>query len=670
MFLLTLASACHAASVPVDLSGIRSGPIQVSSTPDSVTVNWVDEASRRWRADFSLDPAKPLITSISSENKTIIDRAQPIYRCATGKRRGGWDAFFDFPPSHPDGTRNFQGEFKLSAARALTAGDRVTLTFDGFHMGIFDGAITYTFYPDSRLIQQQAVVKTNEQDVAFYYDTGLRMTADSDRRPGNNMESQIAYYDTNGQFQTTQSNGSDRENLAVRYRTIAARTENGSVAVFPAPHQYFFARDYTTNMANLWHVEWRGAVSIGVRQLPDDNSPYYPWMNAPPGTEQHLGVFYLLSTAKPKEVLEDVLRYTNKDRFPALPGYKTFAPHWHLAYTVQAIAKGPDWVPPFKPVMKAMGIDAAMIMDFHGDGHPADLTNVRLEELDAYFRVTRAQTDPKFLLIPAEEANVHLGGHWAIVFPKPVYWHMNRKADTPFQESDPRYGKVYNIANEKELLDMVRLENGFMYQTHPRTKGSTGFPDKIRETEHFRDPRYLGAGWKAMPSDLSSPRLGERSLKLVDDMNNWGMQKRIMGEVDVFQLDSTHELYAHMNVNYVRMPGLPTYDNYGQLLNAVAKGDFFITTGEVLLPEVNISTADPDAISVKANVINTFPLQMAEIVWGDGSETHRQIFPLTRTHAFSIGSMEHRTTAKGWKWARFAVWDVAGNGAFVNPVTR
>ena len=58
---------------------------------------------------------------------------------------------------------------------------------------------------------------------------------------------------------------------------------------------------------------------------------------------------------------------------------------------------------------------------------------------------------------------------------------------------------------------MVRREGGYMYQTHPRTKGSTGFPDQIRETEHFRDARYLGAGWKAMPSDLSSPRLGERA---------------------------------------------------------------------------------------------------------------------------------------------------------------
>jgi hypothetical protein len=40
------------------------------------------------------------------------------------------------------------------------------------------------------------------------------------------------------------------------------------------------ARDYTSNMGYLWHSSWRGNVSLGIRQLPDDNSPYYPWMNA------------------------------------------------------------------------------------------------------------------------------------------------------------------------------------------------------------------------------------------------------------------------------------------------------------------------------------------------------------------------------------------------------
>ena len=36
-------------------------------------------------------------------------------------------------------------------------------------------------------------------------------------------------------------------------------------------------------------------------------------------------------------------------------------------------------------------------------------------------------------------------------------------------------------------------------------------------------------------------------------MANWGEAKYVLGEVDVFKLDHTHELYGHMNVNYIRL---------------------------------------------------------------------------------------------------------------------
>ena len=118
-------------------------------------------------------------------------------------------------------------------------------------------------------------------------------------------------------------------------------------------------------------------------------------------------------TFSPEATLDAVLRYTHIDHFPKLPGYITFSPHWHVAYTMQAREHGFDWQPPFKPAMKAIGLESAMIMDFHGDGHPRDRGQIRLQELDDYFRACRAQSDKDFLLIPAEEANVILGGHWA-----------------------------------------------------------------------------------------------------------------------------------------------------------------------------------------------------------------------------------------------------------------
>jgi hypothetical protein len=317
-----------------------------------------------------------------------------------------------------------------------------------------------------------------------------------------------------------------------------------------------------------------------------------------------------------------------------------------------------------------MGVNAAMIMDFHGDGHPADTGETRLIELQAYYRACRAQSSAQFLLIPGEEANVYFGGHWALAFPKPVYWRMSRKAGQEFRESDPRYGTVYNVADAKELLDLVRAEDAFVYTTHPRTKGSMGYPDQIRDSAFFQDPRWFGAGWKALPSDLSAPQLGDRAFKLLDDMSNWGLAKKLMGEVDVFQIDSTHELYAHMNVNYINLPSLPAFDDYNKLLGALQRGDFFTTTGEVLLPDVRIAEERGGRIAVQARIQHTFPLEMAEIVWGDGKQTYRKTIPLSETHPFGDFTFRGNVEGGNWTWARLAVWDVAGNGAFVNPVSR
>ena len=668
--LLLLSMVCWSATVPVDVTAYRPGPVTVTTTESSIVVRWPDEADRAWTAEFSRDSSRPLITAIVVGGKTIADRAHPLYWVQTGKRRGGWDQFFDFPPSHKDGTRSAIGEFTASAARVRTVGDRVQVEFDGLRLGIFSGSVAFTVYPGSRLIQQEAVVRTDEPDTAYFYDAGLRWFAETDRRAGNNMSSQVAYYDTQGRLQTAAADGPERRPHFVRHRTLAARTGGGSIAVFPAPHQYFFARDFTTNMGHLWSRAWRGQVAIGIRQLPDDNSAFYPWMNAPPGTEQRMSVFYLVSDGDARATVDEVLRFTHRDRYPALPGYKTMAAHWHYAYTVQAVERGMDWTPPFKPVLQEMGVDSAMIADFHGDGHPRDPGEIRLKELEAYYKACRAQSDSRFLLFPSEEANVHYGGHWSVIFPKPVYWIMSRAAGAPFATPDPHYGTVYRTGSPEDLLDLIRREGGWAYQTHPRTKGSMGYPDKIRETAWFRDASYIGAGWKAMPSNLSTLREGVRALDLVDHMNNWGLRKRLLGEVDVFQIDSTHELYAHMNINYVKIPELPSFDNYGRMMEAVARGDYFVSTGEVLLPDVQVETSANGRLAVRAQVRWTLPLAYAVVISSDGESRNLRTFPLDTTRPFGSATFDWEAGAPNWKWARVEVWDIAGNGALTNPVWR
>ena len=232
----------------------------------------------------------------------------------------------------------------------------------------------------------------------------------------------------------------------------------------------------------------------------------------------------------------------------------------------------------------------------------------------------------------------------------------------------PGYGTVYTIGSANALLAMMRKEKGFAYQTHPRTKGSKTFPDAIRYTEHFLDETYVGAGWKQMPADMSSPRMGERSLTLLDDMSNWGLRKLLLAEVDVFQVDDTHELYEHMNVNYVRASRLPSFDGYGEILDTMRKGDFFMSTGEVLMPVHSIRETAPGKLRASAQVGYTLPLQFAEVVWGDGEKTFRKTFSLESTRAFGKQSIQFEVDAQGWRWARLAIWDIAGNGAFANPV--
>ena len=77
--LLLFSADSIAQVVPFDVSGVRPGPVVAERSGDTLVVRWPDEASRPWTAEFSLDPAKPLITTLRVGNKTIAERARPLY---------------------------------------------------------------------------------------------------------------------------------------------------------------------------------------------------------------------------------------------------------------------------------------------------------------------------------------------------------------------------------------------------------------------------------------------------------------------------------------------------------------------------------------------------------------------------------------------------------------
>jgi hypothetical protein len=102
-------------------------------------------------------------------------------------------------------------------------------------------------------------------------------------------------------------------------------------------------------------------------------------------------------------------------------------------------------------------------------------------------------------------------------------------------------------------------------------------------------------------------------------------------------------------------------------VDAVRRGDFFVTTGEVLIPSFSLEGTGARRTLV-AEVEWTFPMEFVEVVWGDGKTTDRQIIPVTDLPPFGRKRFEIPFDVAGKKWIRFAAWDAAGNGALVQPV--
>ena len=108
----------------------------------------------------------------------------------------------------------------LSSIRVEAMGNRVRVVCDGYRMGPFSGELSYTIFPGSRLIQQEAVLSTDVPDTAYYYDAGLVFKAVEHRRPGRNMHTRFAYYDTEGHRQSDYANGLQNERTNC-YRALA-----------------------------------------------------------------------------------------------------------------------------------------------------------------------------------------------------------------------------------------------------------------------------------------------------------------------------------------------------------------------------------------------------------------------------------------------------------------
>ncbi len=682
------------ADIRVDRSGLDpASEIQLTVHEDRIKIHWeIDNEGSHGDLVLRLRSQQPLIESIATASPggkaLLLNDVDPVTFVTVGSRQGvksdGWMVFFDRVHQRPYKTH--QTVITPKQARLSSSRSRGTVVIEELTAGPFHGRLEFTVYAGSPLIKIDAVLQTSLDRRAILYDAGLVGAAESWR--------QVGWRDTDGSLQLVEVDSMESEPArAVKHRTMVASCgSNGTLAVFPPPHQFFYPLDNSTNLKFNWvgrgfHDEPR--FGFGIRQHPGGDGRLVPWFNAPPGTEQRMSMFLLISLQDVEGTLKQVLEYTRGDRFKPLDGYRTFTSHYHVAHTMdvmrrRALGANTDDVPEFVSTFREMGVNIVHLAEFHGDGDARDHGPKRLPQLELMHTECDRLSRDDFLLLPGEEPNVHLGGHWMSFFPHPVYWIMKRQEGQPFVEEHPRFGRVYRVGSAAEMYQLLQREQGLAWTAHARIKGSHGYPDRHRDEPFFHSERFLGAAWKAMPADLSRDKTGERVLDLLDDMANWSSgpsqqsTKYVLGEVDVFKIDHTHELYGHMNINYLRLDELPSFrDGWASVLDVLRRGRFFVTTGEVLIPEFTvggkqsgetIDLATETAPELTATIEGTFPLSFAEVISGDGQTVYRERVDLSDSPQFDVRTIHWKPNLTSRRWVRLEVWDIAANGAFTQPI--
>lgn len=683
------------AQARVDLSHFNSsGTASVAVSGEHLTIAWDAGKGAQGQADLDLRDSEPLFSRIAigegkGDSAVIARHLDPVFILTVGKRKltpeKGWLIFFDNPYRRPYDA--YRLELDKRQARVVSEGSRTRVVLSGAKAGPFTGDLEITFFGGSPLFKIDAVMSTNRDSVAVVYDAGLiaRTPWDKDRWNNVNPFGSLHWEDVQGTARelTRAANPMQSVNLAVRYRTMVASSGRGSLAVFPPPHQYFFPEDNCYNMAFVWYGRnYRDMIpqfGIGIRQELEGDKRFVPWFNAPPGSRQHMSFFCLVGSRGGRATLEAVKAYTHQDKYVPLPGYYTMTSHYHTEPEMDALKGKPlSEIGQFVTAFKDVGVDIVHLASFHGVGHPEGPDSLRLRELETSFQLARRWSGHGFLLLPGEEPDHFFGGHWISLFPRPVYWVMSRKTGQPFVEQNARYGKVYHVGDVADMTRLLDAENGLVWTSHPRIKGSVGYPDGYKNEDFYKSDRFLGAAWKALPADLSHSVLGKRALDVLNDMENWGQKKYMLGEGDMFKMLPQYELYGNMNINYLQMDSLPSFDEGWQsVLNTLRAGRFFVTTGEVLITRFSAGgktsgeTLTLDK-SGKANLIVdlswTFPMNYLKITSGDGNKVYEKVIPMSDSRSFGHQVFNISLDLKNRKWVRVAAWDVAADGAFTQCV--
>ena len=360
------------------------------------------------------------------------------------------------------------------------------------------------------------------------------------------------------------------------------------------------------------------------------------------GPSSGSGVFFLLSRGTAEDALEgDAPVSPTATGSPRSTAITRSTSHFHMAIAMAALdekARGNGrTTPDFVRMFKDMGVDMVHLAEFHGDGHPDDPGPLRLARAAGDVRRVppalrrQAPADPRRRgqrlprLARARTASRPL----ALPLPQAGLLDDEASRGPAVSRGGPRRtDRSTTWATGPTCSSCSRRRTAWPGRPTPGSRPRAGRPTPSA-TRISSSPT---TGWaprgRPCPPTSRDDRLGRRVLDLMDDMANWGHAE--------VRARRGRRLQARPHARAVRphehqLPrARPRAALRGGLEAACSMrcgpGKFFVTTGEVLIPEFarrrtgsGESATCPEASPGPRPLRWTFPLQFAELVSGDGT---------------------------------------------------
>ena len=124
------------------------------------------------------------------------------------------------------------------------------------------------------------------------------------------------------------------------------RDRGGSIAAFPPPHNFFWAREIEFNLGYNWYRKDSDTTfSFGMRQAEGEEDA--AWRATVPRTAARTSrytargpargsawrsIFYVSAERGAGALIQAALAYTRDDHYKPLPGYQVMATHFHTGH--------------------------------------------------------------------------------------------------------------------------------------------------------------------------------------------------------------------------------------------------------------------------------------------------------------------------------------------------